>query len=101
MEGRGKKVENAGGHSKLGELIAKAVYRGVKESIALQNGLLTGRSVFQRLSERKIDLHGLVTDCGKFSREDSSRIYADLERLLLESCLCRFHGVGIRREQGL
>ncbi|MGO9572491.1 MAG: adenosylcobinamide amidohydrolase, partial [Desulfomonilaceae bacterium] len=83
VEGRGRRVENAGGHSKLGELIAKAVYRGVKESVTLQNGLLTTRSVFQRLSERKIDLHGLVNECGKFSGAESYRIYADLERLLL------------------
>ncbi|MGO9120322.1 MAG: adenosylcobinamide amidohydrolase [Desulfomonilaceae bacterium] len=83
VEGRGKKVENAGGHSKLGELIAKAVCSGVKESIALQNGLLIGRSIFQRLTERQIDLHGLVTDCGKFSRDDGSHIYTDLEKLLL------------------
>ena len=83
VEGRGKKVENAGGHSKLGELIAKAVYSGVKESISLQNGLLTGRSVFQRLKERKIDLYGLVTECGKFPREDSGRTCADLEMLLM------------------
>jgi hypothetical protein len=45
--------------------------------------LLTGRSVFQRLNERKIDLYGLVTECGKFSREDGSRIYAELGKLLL------------------
>jgi ABC-type Fe3+-hydroxamate transport system substrate-binding protein/adenosylcobinamide amidohydrolase len=83
VEGRGKTLENAGGHSKLGELIAKAVYSGVKESIALQNGLLSDRSVFQRLNERKIDLYELVTECGKFSREDSFRTYADLEKLLL------------------
>jgi iron complex transport system substrate-binding protein len=83
VEGRGKKMENAGGHSKLGELIAKGVYRGVKESIALQNGLLTGRSIFQRLSERQIDLHGLLTECGSFTSEEGSRIYADLEKLLL------------------
>jgi iron complex transport system substrate-binding protein len=90
VEGRGKRVENAGGHSKLGELIAKTVYRGVKESIALQNGLLTGRSIFQRLSERKIDLHGLVTDCGKFSREDGSRMCADLETLLVNPVYAGF-----------
>ena len=90
VEGRGKKVENAGGHSKLGELIAKAVYSGVKESIALQNGLLTGRSVFRRLHERKIDLHGLVTECGKFSREDSGRICAELERLFLNPVYAGF-----------
>lgn len=90
VEGRGKKVENAGGHSKLGELIAKAVYSGVKESIALQSGLLAGRSVFRRLSERKIDLHGLVTECDKFSREDRSRIYVELERLFLDPVYAGF-----------
>jgi iron complex transport system substrate-binding protein len=90
VEGRGKKVENAGGHSKLGELIAKAVYNGVKESIALQNGLLTDRSVFQRLSERKIDLHGLVTECGKLSLEDGQLMRAGLETLLLNPLYAGF-----------
>lgn len=90
VEGREKRMENAGGHSKLGELIAKAVYQGVKESISLQNGLSTGRSVFQRINERKMDLHGLVTECGKFSREDGSGIYADLETLLLKPLYAGF-----------
>lgn len=84
VEGIGKSLDNAGGHSKLGELISKAVYAGVKESISLQNGLVSGRSVFQRLSERKIDLYGLVMKSNKFAGEDCSRIYADLEMLLLE-----------------
>lgn len=83
VEGRGKTLENAGGHSKLGELIAKATYQGVKESISLQNGLLAGRNVFHRINERKIDLYGLVSECGELSAEDGSRMYADLERLLL------------------
>ncbi len=83
VEGRGKALDNAGGHSKLGELIAKAVYHGVKESISLQNGLSAHRSVFQRLKERKIDLYALVTGCGGFSREDASHLYAGLEKLLL------------------
>ena len=90
VEGRGRKVENAGGHSKLGELIAKGVYRGVKESIALQNGLLTGRSIFQRLTERQIELHALVTECGKFSLEDGSRMTAGLETLLLNPLYAGF-----------
>lgn len=84
VEGRGQKVKNAGGHSKLGELIAKTVYQGVKESVALQNGMGTGRSVFRRINERKIDLCGLVTTCGKFTRDEESRMCADLERLLLD-----------------
>ncbi len=84
VQGRGKKVENAGGHSKLGELISKTVYRGVKESVALQNGLQSGRSVFRRLKERKIDLYALVTQCNKFNSEEASHMCADLERLLLD-----------------
>jgi iron complex transport system substrate-binding protein len=84
VEGRGTKLENAGGHSKLGELIAKTVYQGVKESVGLQNGLLTSRSVFRRINERKIDLYALVNKCGKFTREEGSRVCADLERLLLD-----------------
>jgi len=83
VEGSGKVVESAGGHTKLGELIANAVYKGVKESISFQNGLLSGRSVFQRINERNIDLHGLVAGCGKFSPEESPGIYVGLERLLL------------------
>jgi len=83
VEGRGKRVDNAGGHSKLGELIAKAVYSGVKESIARQNGLSADRSVFQRINERKINLYGLVNECGKFSGEETPQICAGLERLLL------------------
>jgi ABC-type Fe3+-hydroxamate transport system substrate-binding protein/adenosylcobinamide amidohydrolase len=83
VEGRGETVDSGGGHSKLGELIARAVYRGVKESISLQNGLIAGRSVFQRSRERKIDLYELVSECDKFSREESSRIYPALEKLLL------------------
>jgi iron complex transport system substrate-binding protein len=84
VQGPGNNVENAGGHSKLGELISKTVYSGVKESVALQNGLHTGRSVFRRINERKIDLYALVTTCGKFAREEASHMCADLERLLLD-----------------
>ncbi|MBW1804215.1 MAG: adenosylcobinamide amidohydrolase, partial [Deltaproteobacteria bacterium] len=37
VQGTGIRIENAGGHSKMGELIAKAVYRGVKEAVFKQN----------------------------------------------------------------
>ncbi|MCI5218952.1 MAG: hypothetical protein D3914_07135 [Candidatus Electrothrix sp. LOE2] len=40
----------------MGELIARAVYAGVQQAVHLQNGLVSKRSVFQRLKERKIDL---------------------------------------------
>ena len=52
----------------MGELIAKAVYNGVKEAVYRQNGIVTQRNIFQRLSERKIDIPGLISfmncDCG-------------------------------------
>lgn len=83
VEGRGKTLESAGGHTKLGELIAKAVHDGVSESISLQNGLVCGRSVFQRIKERKIDMCSLLAESERFTPEESSRIYANLKQLLL------------------
>jgi ABC-type Fe3+-hydroxamate transport system substrate-binding protein/adenosylcobinamide amidohydrolase len=59
-EGTGPDLKNAGGHTKLGELIARAVYAGVKEAIGKQNGLITKRSVFRRLQERNIGLYELI-----------------------------------------
>ena len=37
--GESKPLTSAGKHSKLGELIGRAVYRAIKETLALQNGL--------------------------------------------------------------
>ncbi|MGA2402854.1 MAG: adenosylcobinamide amidohydrolase [Syntrophobacteraceae bacterium] len=56
VEGRGTAVDNAGGHCKLGELIARAVYDGVKEAVRQQNGISTRRGVFRRLRERHINI---------------------------------------------
>jgi len=56
VQGRGAPAELTGGHSKLGELIAQAAYRGVRTAVARQNGLLAGRKVTDRLKERKIEL---------------------------------------------
>lgn len=90
VEGRGPTIECAGGHCKMGELISKAVYRAVKESISLQNGVVSRRSVFQRIEDRKIDLRELVTECGKFSREEGARIHRNLQRLLLDPVYAGF-----------
>ncbi len=84
VEGRGPTVECAGGHCKMGELISKAVYKAVKESISLQNGIVAGRSVLQRIEDRKIDLSELVSQCAQFSREERARIHRNLQRLLLD-----------------
>jgi iron complex transport system substrate-binding protein len=60
VEGGGPPAELSGGHSRLGELIAHAVHAGVVEAVRRQNGLTAGRSIFQRLRERRIDLTELV-----------------------------------------
>ena len=61
VQGTGIQIKNAGGHSKMGELIAKAVYSGVKEAIYRQNGLITPRNIFQRLKERGIGISELIS----------------------------------------
>jgi iron complex transport system substrate-binding protein len=105
VEGRGPNVQCAGGHCKMGELISKAVYKAVKESISLQNGVVAGRSVFQRIEDRKIDLSQLVTQCGQFSREESARIRRKLQRLLLDPVHAGFlesaFALGAARDAGL
>jgi len=65
VQGTGPKIDGAGGHTKMGELIARAVHEGVTRAVFLQNGLTPGRSVFQRLAERRISLHTLTdgVDC--------------------------------------
>ncbi len=84
VRGTGTRIDNAGGHSKMGELIAKAVYQGVKEAVFKQNGLLSKRNVFQRLKERNISLFELIslTECEcSVQRSD---LVAALEEILLQ-----------------
>ncbi len=61
VRGTGIEIDNAGGHSKLGELIAKAVYQGVREAICKQNKITASRNIFRRLMERKISIYRLVS----------------------------------------
>ncbi|MDO9532043.1 MAG: adenosylcobinamide amidohydrolase [Deltaproteobacteria bacterium] len=60
VEGRGPAIDNVGGHSKMGELIGRAVYQGVREAVAKQNGITSCRSHWQRLQERRLGLYELV-----------------------------------------
>lgn len=55
VQGVGASTELTGGHSRLGELIARAMYAGVRDAIARQNGITAPRSVIERLRERKIN----------------------------------------------
>ena len=61
VEGKGSQIDNAGGHTKMGELIAKAVYEAVQEAVYKQNGIVSRRNVFQRLKDRKISGFGLIS----------------------------------------
>lgn len=90
VEGRGPKIDNAGGHSKFGELVAKAVHAGVKEAIAKQNGLVEKRNVFQRMHERNIDVFGIASQCSHLSPTDKQRMAAQLEDLLLQPAYAGF-----------
>jgi len=60
VQGEGTAIDNAGGHSKMGELIARAAYDGVKEAIYRQNGIVARRDIFQRLKERHLSVAQLV-----------------------------------------
>lgn len=87
----GLSIDNAGGHSKMGELIAKAVYQAVSEAIAKQNGLTAQRSIFKRLEEPGVDLVslGLFDACPCMAPHRQPGRQA-LTRLLLEPAYAGF-----------
>ncbi len=62
VQGTGTPIKLAGGHSKMGELIARAVYQGVQKAVSKQNKLVAGRNIFQRLQDRHISLYELVSE---------------------------------------
>ena len=90
VEGEGPGVDNAGGHSRLGELIAKAVYDGVQEAVFKQNGIIQTRSVFQRLEDRKISLYDLVPNRGLGPALPKGVAVVSLEALLLKREIAAF-----------
>jgi iron complex transport system substrate-binding protein len=84
VEGTGVQLDGAGGHTKLGELIARAVYKGVQEAVGKQNRKTASRNIFQRLEERDITVAGLIgtekCDCGR----DPNVFSGAVESLLLD-----------------
>ncbi|MDQ7781677.1 MAG: adenosylcobinamide amidohydrolase [Desulfomonilaceae bacterium] len=84
VEGRGPRVDNSGGHTKMGELIAEAVYAAVTDSLGKQNGLVDRRDVFRRMHERKIDLHGIAAQYLGAGRGDVLELTSGLEGLLVQ-----------------
>lgn len=84
VQGSGTALENAGGHSKLGELIGKAVYAGVQDAIHRQNALTLRRNVFHRLQERRIAVRELIPEKMCTDRKTRTRIAAAVEAALLD-----------------
>ena len=84
VQGEGVTIDNAGGHSKMGELIARAVYAGVQEAIFKQNGIIRKRNVFQRLKERKIDIFDLVSEGDYVKGIRKEDLVKALEEVLLD-----------------
>jgi adenosylcobinamide amidohydrolase len=84
VQGSGAPITLTGGHSKMGELIARAVYQGVTEAIFLQNGISSRRSIFQRLKERGITPYNLVNGVACDCIQNPHQLAAELEWLLLK-----------------
>lgn len=90
VQGQGCSIDNAGGHAKMGELIAKAVYAGVKYAVAKQNGILPGRHVIQRLKERNISIYAITAGAQCNCRQQKSEFNAMVEHLLLNKDIAGF-----------
>lgn len=90
VQGDGLTVDNAGGHCKMGELIARAAYAGVQEAIFKQNGIVQKRDIFQRLTDRHLNVEQLVSDAryipGKKRKPSAHR----LEQVLLDPAYSGF-----------
>jgi ABC-type Fe3+-hydroxamate transport system substrate-binding protein/adenosylcobinamide amidohydrolase len=83
--GTGTPISNCGGHSKMGELVARAVYQGVKSAVFKQNGITAQRNIFQRLRDRKITPYGLVNKAACDCIPDTNAVGAELEAVLLDT----------------
>lgn len=84
VQGEGVGIDSSGGHTKMGELIAKAVYDGVREAIAKQNGITANRSVFARFKERQIDLWEIFPDTLEDCSLNKNQVIVALENILLQ-----------------
>ncbi|MCP4020710.1 MAG: ABC transporter substrate-binding protein [Desulfobacteraceae bacterium] len=94
VQGQGTKIKNTGGHTKMGELIANAVYKGVRQAIYKQNKLVGKRHIFQRLKERKLSIYGLTSnvecECMNQKQGGKNNFSALVEDLLLQDKYAAF-----------
>ena len=90
VEGTGVRIDNVGGHSKMGELIARAVYAGVREAVFGQNGIGGKRNIFQRLKDRHMSVFQLVTDAHCDGQGEKSVFAGRVEQVLLDPAYAGF-----------
>jgi adenosylcobinamide amidohydrolase len=83
VQGTGTRIDNAGGHTKMGELIARAVHEGVTQALAKRTGLVNDRSIFHRLEERTLNLFGLIDVSKCPGRPSKKRVVAEVEESLM------------------
>ncbi len=88
--GEGKETESTGGHTKMGELIAKAVYEGVVKAITMQNNIRSQRSVFGRLEERKISFYTIASNTGNIPPDRISKVSSLMADSLLDEDIAGF-----------
>ena len=91
VQGSGVSIDRTGGHTKVGQLIAEAVYEGVLQATHRQNGLTTQRSIFHRLKERHIELYALTS---------SDSLRQGLENLLMEQQYADFVSMALTLSDG-
>jgi ABC-type Fe3+-hydroxamate transport system substrate-binding protein len=84
VQGTGPVIEYTGGHAKMGELIASAVYVGVQEAVLKQNKLTPVRSIFDRLKERNLSVHNLAFSSDCQCSSSSGEFAAAVEQTLLD-----------------
>lgn len=84
VQGTKTPIDATGGHTKMGELIAKTVYHGVKEAVYKQNGIITQRNIFQRLKERQITLFDIVDSVDFKCAGSKSKLIAAVQNILLD-----------------
>lgn len=88
VQGIGARIDNSGGHSKMGELIARTVYQGVVQAIYKQNKIYLGRPVLARLNERHLSPYSLTRQWTKEhwsadQPQDAGQLMGRLEAVLL------------------
>ncbi|MFZ3048963.1 MAG: adenosylcobinamide amidohydrolase [Desulfatirhabdiaceae bacterium] len=87
VQGNGPLVDSSGGHTKMGELIARAVHAGVKEAIHRQNGIGIERNLLQRLEERKIDLAAMIESLARLHGRQAGELLSAFYLLMAD---CRY-----------